>query len=100
MRRPLSSGQHYGCQAGLSGGAFWGIENKLHWCLDVAFDEDHCRVRKAHGAENFAVLRHIALNLIKQETTCRQGLKGKRLKAGWDEDYLAKILSGFSDLNL
>ena len=78
----------------------WGIENRLHWCLDIAFDEDRCRVRKKHGAENFAVLRHIALNLLKQEKSCKRSVKGKRLLAGWNEDYLFKILSGFSTLNL
>jgi predicted transposase YbfD/YdcC len=77
----------------------WGIENQLHWCLDIAFDEDRCRVRKEHGAENFAILRHIALNLLKQEKTCKRSIKGKRLLAGWDEDYLFKVLSGFSSLN-
>ena len=44
----------------------WGIENGLHWCLDVGFREDACRVRKDYGPENFAVMRHIALNLLKQ----------------------------------
>ena len=78
----------------------WGIENQLHWCLDIAFDEDRCRVRKGNGAENFAILRHIALNLLKQETTCKRSIKGKRLLAGWDEDYLFKVLSGFLSLNL
>jgi predicted transposase YbfD/YdcC len=78
----------------------WAIENQLHWCLDIAFDEDRCRVRKEHGAENFAILRHIALNLLKQEKTCKRSIKGKRLLAGWDEDYLIKVLSGFSALNL
>lgn len=78
----------------------WGIENQLHWCLDIAFDEDRCRVRKDHGAENFAILRHIALNLLKHEKTCKRSIKGKRLLAGWDEDYLFRVLSGFSSLNL
>lgn len=72
----------------------WGIENELHWTLDIAFREDESRIRKDHGAENFAVLRHIALNLIKQEKTKKASVKGKRLSAGWDEDYLLKILSG------
>jgi len=62
----------------------WGIENRLHWVLDIAFREDECRLRKGHGAQNVAVLRHIALNLLKQENTCKRGIKTKRLKAGWD----------------
>jgi predicted transposase YbfD/YdcC len=76
----------------------WGIENELHWTLDLAFDEDHSRVRKDHGAENLAVLRHIALNLLKQEKTCKRGMKGKRLLAGWNQDYLLKVLAGLDHL--
>ena len=76
----------------------WGIENELHWTLDIAFDEDRCRVRKDHGPENFALLRHIALNLLKQEKTCKRGIKGKRLLAGWNQDYLLKVLVGFSHM--
>ena len=76
----------------------WSIENELHWTLDLAFDEDRCRVRKDHGAENFAVLRHIALNLLKQEKTCKRGMKGKRLLAGWNHDYLLKVLAGFAQM--
>ena len=72
----------------------WGIENSLHWVLDVAFREDSCRVRKGYGAENLAVLRHMALNAAKQEKTAKLGVKNKRLRAGWDEPYLAKILVG------
>ena len=72
----------------------WRIENELHWVLDIAFREDESRIRKDHGPENFAVLRHIALNLVKQEKTQKASIKGKRLKAGWDESYLLKILSG------
>ena len=70
----------------------WQVENSLHWTLDIAFREDECRVRKGHGAENFATLRHIALNLIKKETTAKVGVKTRRLMAGWDESYLLKIL--------
>jgi len=72
----------------------WGIENSLHWVLDVAFREDESRVRKGHGAENLALLRHIALNLIREEKTAKVGVKNKRLKAGWDSRYLAKLLFG------
>ena len=71
----------------------WGIENKVHWILDVAFDEDRCRVRKGYGAQNFAVIRHIALNLLKHERTARIGIKNKRLRAGWDNNYLLKVLT-------
>lgn len=70
----------------------WGIENGLHWCLDVAFDEDNCRVRKEAAPENLAVIRHIAMNLLKQESTAKVGIKNKRLMAGWDNRYLAKLL--------
>jgi predicted transposase YbfD/YdcC len=72
----------------------WGIENQVHWLLDVAFREDECRVRVGDGAENFAVLRRLALHLLKQETTTHIGIKGKRLKAGWSHAYLLKILLG------
>lgn len=70
----------------------WHIENRLHWVLDIAFREDECRVRKGHADENLAVLRHIALNLLKQEKSSSRGIKGKRLKAAWDTDYLLKVL--------
>jgi len=76
----------------------WCVENELHWTLDLAFDEDRCRVRKDHGPENFALLRHIALNLLKQEKTCKRGIKGKRLLAGWNQDYLLKVLAGLAQM--
>ena len=71
----------------------WHIENSLHWVLDVCFDEDRCRVRKDHAPENMAILRHIALNLIKQEKSFKDSVKTKRLKAAWENSYLLKILN-------
>jgi predicted transposase YbfD/YdcC len=70
----------------------WGIENSLHWSLDVAFNEDDCRVRKDYGAQNLAVLRHLALNLLKRDTTTKAGIKARRLKAGWNDTYLEHVL--------
>ena len=72
----------------------WGIENGLHWILDIAFNEDRSRVRKDHAPANLAVLRHMAVNLLKQETSANGGIKAKRLQAGWNEDYLLKFLAG------
>jgi predicted transposase YbfD/YdcC len=72
--------------------AHWSIENQLHWSLDVAFAEDECRVRQGHAAENLARLRRIALNLLKKEKSSKRGLAGKRLRAGWSQDYLLKVL--------
>ena len=71
----------------------WGIENGLHWCLDIAFREDLSRVRKDHAPENFAILRHIAINLLKRERSLKGGIQTKRLKAAWDHNYLLKILA-------
>lgn len=70
----------------------WQIENALQWVLDVAFREDEHRTRAGNSPQNFAVLRQIALNLLKQETSTKPGVKGKRLKVGWSEAYLLKVL--------
>ena len=70
----------------------WGIENSLHWTLDATFREDQCRVRKDHGPQNINILRQIGHNLLKNERTLKVGIQGKRLNAGWDENYLLKVL--------
>lgn len=72
--------------------AHWQVENSLHWVLDVAFREDDSRVRKDHAPQNFSVIRQLALNLLKQETSLKVGIKAKRKQAGWDESYLLKVL--------
>ncbi len=71
----------------------WGIENDLHWCLDISFREDHCRVRKDHAPENFGILRHMATNMLKRENSLKGGIQTKRLKAAWDHGYLLKVLT-------
>ena len=72
----------------------WGIENRLHYVLDVAFSEDQSRVRTRNAAENLSRIRRIALNLLRREYTKKRGIKGKRLNAAWDHDYLLKLLTG------
>jgi predicted transposase YbfD/YdcC len=71
----------------------WRIENHLHWVLDVAFDEDQCRVRTGNADHNLALLRRLALSLLRRDRTSRAGVKGKRLQAAWDHDYLLHILT-------
>lgn len=70
----------------------WQIENGLHWVLDVAFREDDSRIRKNHAPANMALLRHIAVNLLKQEKTAKVGISNKRKRAGWDNDYLERVV--------
>jgi predicted transposase YbfD/YdcC len=72
----------------------WGIENRLHWQLDVTFQEDQCRIRQGHADTNFSILRRTALALLKNEPTLKVGIKNKRLNAGWDERYLEQVLLG------
>lgn len=72
--------------------AHWGVENNLHWSLDVVFDEDGSTKQAGNAAQNFGLIVRMALALIKKETTSKRSMKGKRLKAGWDDDYLRKIL--------
>jgi predicted transposase YbfD/YdcC len=71
----------------------WGIENGVHWVLDVAFREDAARVHQGHAAENLAVFHHMALNLLGQEKSARIGAKANRLKAAWRTDYLQRVLA-------
>jgi predicted transposase YbfD/YdcC len=71
----------------------WGIKNSLHWVLNVGFREDDCRIRKDNAPQNFARSRHIFLNLLNQEKTSKTGAKNKRLRSGWDDDYLTNILA-------
>ena len=70
----------------------WHIENNLHWVLDIAFREDESRIRTQHAPQNMATLRHLALNLLKQDQSLKVGLKAKRKRAGWDNCYLAHVL--------
>ncbi len=70
----------------------WGIENKLHWILDVGFGEDLSRKRAGHAAQNFSLLNRIALNILKHDKSSKRGIKGKRLNAAWDHPYLLKLL--------
>jgi predicted transposase YbfD/YdcC len=74
----------------------WGIENRLHWSLDVTFAEDASRVRKDHSPLNLSMLRRLALSILRKDTSLKDSLRGKRLRAGWDDEVLLKILTGFS----
>lgn len=76
----------------------WGIENKLHWVLDVAFAEDLSRVRQGYAAENLAVIRHLVLNLLRQDKKYKLGIENKRLRCGWDVAYRTQVLNGITSL--
>jgi predicted transposase YbfD/YdcC len=71
----------------------WQVENRLHWQLDISFQEDHCRARIGHEAENVALLRRISLACLKKDVGTKAGIKAKRKKAGWDDAYLMDILA-------
>jgi predicted transposase YbfD/YdcC len=90
LSRPLSA-QAFGAAVR----THWGIENQLHWVLDTAFHEDQSRIRQGTAAENVAVLRHLALNLLRHTPSERwSSIKGRRLRAGWDHNYLLRVLQG------
>ena len=71
----------------------WSIENSLHWVLDVSFHEDNCRIRHDHAAENVALLRHFALNILSQDKSTKRGIAAKRKKAAWHQPYLINLLT-------
>jgi predicted transposase YbfD/YdcC len=89
MSRALSARSFGGAVRG-----HWGIENSLHWQLDMSFSEDRSRVRKDHADANMAALRRMALGLLKNEVSKRVGIKNKRLVAAWSTDYLRQVLFG------
>jgi predicted transposase YbfD/YdcC len=72
----------------------WGIEHTLHWVLEVSLNEEACRIRKDKGAQTFSVLRHIAVNLLRHERRHKWGIKARRKRAGWNQDYLLQVLAG------
>ncbi len=72
----------------------WGVENALHWMLDGSFREDDGRLRQGYGAQNMAVLRHMAWNLLRRESGHKRGIKARRKRAGWDRDHLFQVLTG------
>lgn len=80
--------------------AHWSIENQMHWRLDVGFNEVSCRIRREQARENFAVVRHIALNLLTAETSFKAGIKRKQKKANRNNAYLSQVLAGQGGRNL
>jgi predicted transposase YbfD/YdcC len=101
--RRTTERHHYLLSAPLSAADFaaaarshWGIENQVHWVLDVAFGEDACRARAGHAARNLAVVRHLALNLLRQDASRKGSVATKRFTAALDDAYLTRILAGAS----
>ena len=99
--KPSDDVRYYILSKRLSGRRFgaavrghWSIENRLHWQLDVTFQEDQSRVRKGHADANFSILRRTALGLLKNNHTLKVGIKNKRLAAAWDDSYLEQVLFG------
>ena len=99
--KPCGDVRYYILSKRLSGRRFgaavrdhWSIENRLHWQLDVTFQEDQCRVRKGHADANLGILRRTALSLLKNNTTLQVGIKNRRLAAAWDDSYLEQVLFG------
>ena len=76
----------------------WGIENRLHWILDMTFDEDASRIRTGHAAENFATVRHAALNLLRTAPGKKRGVQLRRMRCAWDRDYLLTVLGVRDDV--
>jgi predicted transposase YbfD/YdcC len=89
----ISSLESNAKQFGNSIRSHWGIDNSLHWVLDVALREDDCRIRKDNAPQNFAILRHIAVNLLGQEKRVKRGIKNKQFLAGLDNNYLERVLA-------
>lgn len=77
----------------------WSVENELHWCLDMSFGDDASQVRAGHGAENLSVLKRMALNLLKQDTSLKASIRAKRKAGGWDNGYLVKLLNNINKLS-
>ncbi|MFZ0564862.1 MAG: ISAs1 family transposase [Chlamydiales bacterium] len=92
MRYYISSLSSDACKLAHAIRSHWGIENKLHWQLDVSYREDGCKICKDHGAENFSVIRRATLNILKGDKKTKAGIKNKRSKAGWDRRYMLELL--------
>ena len=79
--------------------AHWAVENSLHWSLDISFREDESRVRIGHAGQNLALVRKLALNMLRVEKTAKGGVKAKRLQAGWSQEYLCTVLGICGEVN-